>query len=173
MRRVTSTRSFLRYCVLVAAAVCLMLLLFAAWEYIPVLQQRQVCCSHLADLRHALLKYRDVRSSEPASFELLVQEGFTVEASGQCPFEADARGTHCDYAWVVGILKGDPGHWPVAFDRKGNHGDGTRHVVFVSGRVALLKEAEFAQMLDGFRREFLQRKKRDPVVHRDATGSGS
>lgn len=137
---------------------------------IPLMQQRQVCASRIVNLRYALLTYRSTHYNEPESFQALVSQGNLMETDGECTF-TPARDTgtfRCDYAWIVGVTKNDPADWFVAFDRFGNHGDGTRHVVLVSGDVILVKEKRFKEMYEEFRRKYVQRKGTEPVVWQDS-----
>lgn len=137
---------------------------------IPLMQQRQVCARNLANLRYALLTYRSTHDGDLGSYQEYVAKGEIMETDGECPFTParDAGTVRCDYAWIVGVTKNDPADWFVAFDRLGNHGDGTRHVVLVSGDVILVKEKRFIEMYEEFRRKYVQRKKTEPVIWQDS-----
>jgi len=122
---------------------------------VPTRQIKAVCAvSRLAGISAAIRKYEDVHGEYPPSLAVLVESGLTYPEMLHCPFLSHKTERGIDYAYVRGLRRGDPGNWLVVFDRPGNHPDGSRSVLYVSGRGASLSADEFADEYERFVGEF-------------------
>jgi len=80
----------------------------------------------------------------PDKLETLLKNYVDAKKCFSCPVRG---GTGTDYVYVAGLRTDDKGGTILAFDRKGNHADGTANVVFVNGEFKSLKAEDLARQV--------------------------
>ncbi len=129
-------------------------------------KQSQAYCTvgNLGGIWIALEEYSDIHGEYPVSLASLIDRGLTTETTLRCPFQAYKGKRGVDYSYVRGLHLRDPGDWLVAFDRRGNHPDGSRSVLYVSGRTASLSADEFVKEYERFAEEFRRARGAPPEI---------
>lgn len=120
--------------------------------------------SQLRAVHVALLRYSEEHGGFPSSLSALVKEGHVIERQVQSVFRDQRESPGIGFAYVPGLRPSDPGQWPLVFDLSDTHEDGTRVVLFISGKVRTLPKSEFEERWTRFASEFERSRGHEPVT---------
>ncbi|MFW6154969.1 MAG: hypothetical protein ACOC95_07130 [Planctomycetota bacterium] len=112
-----------------------------------------ICASHLQNIGQSVMIYQmDNRDTFPPDLSILSPEGYIDDPETlQCPAAPSSGGGGYFYVapQMSAELMPSPSTTILACDRRGNHGDLGRNVLFADGHVELLREPEFQTLLGG------------------------
>jgi len=133
------------------------------------LAKRAVDASNLRGVGQACWIYANDHGDQlPLDFKVLIDAGLITQGQLQNPSDPDATNT-CDYYFVrypevAGSPDVLPGDWIFAFSDPAHHNDEGANILFVDGHVAFVKEPEFTETVEGFRRDFEAEFEREPEI---------
>ena len=123
------------------------------------------CCVGLHDLSNSLASYAVFnKGAYPDDLDTLVRSRVVPSAKWmRCPGMSSPVGT-IDYYYVKDIKQTDSRDWILVFDPPGAHPDGTRNVLYNSGRVERLKTEAFDTAYSRFSADFFAKRGVLPAV---------
>jgi hypothetical protein len=146
----------------VLCAVCAML--FWAATQLPYLTLVPICHANLRGIWQAVCMYQEARHEYPASFQDLIREGYSSDKGTGCVFSYPRQ----SYVYVPGLAPTDPSTWIIAFDPPGCHPRPYRYVLYLSGEVHFMNDAEVEREYERFAAEFQGARGFPPKLIRDS-----
>jgi competence protein ComGC len=123
------------------------------------LAKRAVDAANLRGIGQACQIYANAnRDQLPPNFQYLLDAGLITPGQLQNPSDPDATNTRdhyfVSYGDVSAPLEDLPAHWVLAFSDPAYHNSEGANILFVNGDVEFVKEPEFTETIEAFKREF-------------------
>jgi hypothetical protein len=132
-----------------------------------------VCRSRLGAIHSALDRYNAEHGYYPGDLQAMISDEYLDFASCICPYRNDIEryNRRIEYAYVAGLTEKDPQKWIIAFDFQGNHPDGSRSILYLSGERNTVDQLQFESEMERFVAEYQLRRGNDPVIKFATSGS--